>query len=105
MFYVKVALCAFVALPASFTLFHMGKRAITRSKTITILEDFYGRVQPDKVAKAAQIADKYEGFEELLFKRLEKQYYGHTVCRSPPCEEEAKEEEKSEEEDEDHIEL
>jgi hypothetical protein len=72
--YLKMFLLAFVALPGSFTLYHMGKRRITRAKTIAILEDFYGRAQPDKVANAGTIADKYEGFEELLYKRLERQY-------------------------------
>ena len=103
--YVKIALAAFVALPGSFTLYHMGRRAVTRSKTIAVLEDFYARAQPDKVAKAGGIADKYEGFEELLFKRLEKQYPEHKVCRRPPCEAEEAPAEKGEEEDEDHIEL
>ena len=72
--YLKMFLLAFVALPGSFTLYHMGKRRITRAKTIAILEDFYGRAQPDKVANAGTIADKYEGFEGLLYKRLERQY-------------------------------
>ena len=51
--YLKMFLLAFVALPGSFTLYHMGKRRITRAKTIAILEDFYGRAQPDKVANGA----------------------------------------------------
>ena len=54
---------------------------MTRNATIGALNDFYARAMPDKIDGAANIADKYEGFEELLFKRLEKQYPGHTVVR------------------------
>ena len=45
-----------------------------RAKTLAILKDFYGRANPDKVANARAIATEYEGFEELLYKRLERQY-------------------------------
>jgi hypothetical protein len=87
--YLKIFLTAFVALPGSLTLYHMGKRRITRGKTVVILEEFYSRAQPDKVANAGSIADKYEGFEELLYKRLERQYLSvpggpHVVWRAGP---------------------
>ena len=45
-----------------------------RAKTLAILKDFYGRANPDKVANARAIATEYEGFEELLYDRLERQY-------------------------------
>ena len=53
-----------------------------RAKTLAILKDFYGRANPDKVvdflgrsvANPGAIATEYEGFEELLYDRLERQY-------------------------------
>ena len=45
-----------------------------RAKTLAILKDFYGRANPDKVANARAIATEYEGFEELLYDRLQRQY-------------------------------
>ena len=53
-----------------------------RAKTLAILKDFYRRANPDKVvdflgrsvANAGAIATEYEGFEELLYDRLERQY-------------------------------
>ena len=45
-----------------------------RAKTLAILKDFYGRANPDKVANARAIATEYEGFEEFLYDRLERQY-------------------------------
>ena len=60
-FYLKVFLIGFVALPASLTLFHMGRRAIRIRRTVAVLEDFYARAQPDKVDKVYSIADKYTG--------------------------------------------
>ena len=53
-----------------------GER-IPRAKFIAVLEDFYRRANPDKVANAGTIGwmiDYYEGCEELLYERLEQRY-------------------------------
>ena len=55
---------------------HKGER-IPRAKFIAVLEDFYRRANPDKVANAGTIGwmiDYYEGCEELLYERLEQRY-------------------------------
>ena len=52
----------------------MRKRRKTRAKTLAILKDFYGRANPDKVVNAGALAKDYEGSEELLYERLERQY-------------------------------
>ena len=71
----------FLLAPVGYTLVHMRQRAVTRKLTIAALEDFYQRAKPDKIPDCAHIADRYEGFEDVLFKRLERQYPGFTVSR------------------------
>ncbi|KAJ1452339.1 hypothetical protein M885DRAFT_527210 [Pelagophyceae sp. CCMP2097] len=79
--YTWAGLLVFFGGPVCYTLAHMSRRAVTRNRTIVALNDFYARANPGKATSAASVADKYEGFEELLFQRLEKQYPGHLVIR------------------------
>lgn len=72
----------FFLTPIFYTLIHMRQRSVKRKYTIAALTDFYERAEKlDKIDDVANIADKYEGFEELLFKRLERQYPGLEVNR------------------------
>lgn len=71
----------FFLTPIFYTLIHMRTRAVTRRQTIDVVEDFYARAAPEKIAEAAIFVDKYEGFEEILFKRLELRYPGFKVRR------------------------
>mmetsp|Transcript_24278 Transcript_24278/g.39380 ORF Transcript_24278/g.39380 Transcript_24278/m.39380 type:complete len:922 (-) Transcript_24278:1346-4111(-) len=43
------------------------------------LEAFYGMYAPDKLTRIATILCKYKGREDVLWKKLEKQYTGRTV--------------------------
>lgn len=70
---------AFFLTPIFYTLVHMRHRAVTRQRTIAAVEDFYRRADPEKVSKAASWADKYEGIEDILFRRLEHRYPGFKV--------------------------
>ena len=103
----KYCLVGFFCLPVIYTLFHMQRRSRRLARTTAALRDFYARAKPDKVDSAEKIAAKYDGFEEILFKRLEATYPGHLVIRpgAKPVEAEKEEDAATEEEEEDVQEL
>lgn len=93
----------FFLTPILYTVVHMRKRTVTRALTIEALEDFYQRAAPDKVGEAASIADKYEGFEELLFKRLENRYPDFKIKRPGESSEEDEAAAADQKEEEDDV--